>query len=107
MSAIATAAKVALGRDDLHAIADKSYFSGTEIQACHTAGITTTVPRAAISGNESKSMFVKADSVLSDRFELVAARTERCPTCHAEAVPLCKSGSAVLPEAGPREEAAR
>lgn len=31
-------------RDDLNAVADKSYFSGTEITACREAGNTTTVP---------------------------------------------------------------
>jgi hypothetical protein len=58
---MATAAKEALGRDDLHAIADKGYFSGAEILACHEEGITTTVPRPATSGNEGQGMFVKAD----------------------------------------------
>ena len=61
LSPMATAAKTALGRDDLHAIADKGYFSGSEILACHQAGITTTVPRPETSGNRSKGMFVKAD----------------------------------------------
>ena len=66
LSPMATAAKEALGRDDLHApnlhaIADKGYFSGTEILACHQAGITTTVPRPATSGNAAKGMYVKAD----------------------------------------------
>ena len=35
LSPMANAAKAALGRDDLHAIADKGYFSGPEILACH------------------------------------------------------------------------
>lgn len=61
LSPMATAAKRALGRDDLHAIADKGYFSGSEILACHRAGITATVPRPETSGNRSKGMFVKAD----------------------------------------------
>ena len=55
------AAKEALGRDDLHAIADKGYFSGAEILASHEAGITTTLPRPETSGNRGKGMFVKAD----------------------------------------------
>jgi hypothetical protein len=38
LSPMATAAKAALGRDDLHAVADKGYFSGSEILACHQAG---------------------------------------------------------------------
>ncbi|UIJ32276.1 IS1182 family transposase [Cereibacter azotoformans] len=61
LSPMATAAREALGHDDLHAIADKGYFSGTEILACHEAGITTTVPRPMTSGNEAKGMFVKTD----------------------------------------------
>ncbi|MGB4949970.1 MAG: IS1182 family transposase [Rhizobiaceae bacterium] len=61
LSPMAKAAKMALGSDDLHAIADKGYFSGSEILACHRAGITTTVPRPETSGNRSKGMFVKAD----------------------------------------------
>ena len=43
------------------AIADKGYFSGHEILACFDAGITTTVPRPATSGNAAKGMYVKAD----------------------------------------------
>lgn len=53
--------KDALHREDLYAIADKGYFSGPESLACHEAGITTTVPRPATSGNGAKSMYVKAD----------------------------------------------
>lgn len=61
LSPMATAAREALGCDGLHAVADKGYFSGTEILACHEAGITTTVPRPLTSGNEAKGMFVKTD----------------------------------------------
>lgn len=58
---MATAAKDALGRDDLHAIADKGYFSGAQILACDKAGIAVTVPRPETSGNRGKGMYVKAD----------------------------------------------
>lgn len=61
LSPMAIAARNALHREDLHAIADKGYFSGPEILACHEAGITTTVPRPATSGNAAKGMYVKAD----------------------------------------------
>lgn len=61
LSPMAAAAKAALGREALHAIADKGYFSSADILACHDAGITTTVPRPETSGNRSKGMFVKAD----------------------------------------------
>ena len=42
---MAKSAETALGRDDLQAIADEGYFSGSDIFARHPAGITTT-PRA-------------------------------------------------------------
>lgn len=74
LSPMAKAAKTALGRDDLHAIADKGYFSGSEILACHRAGITTTVPRPETSGNRSKGMFVKADFLYEPERDVY-----RCP----------------------------
>ncbi len=52
---MAKAAKVALGRDDLTALADKGYFSWREILARDEAGITTTVPRPEASGNRIKA----------------------------------------------------
>ena len=61
LAPMAKAAKEALGRDDLHAIADKGYFSSAEILVADQAGITTTVPRPETSGNRSKGRLVKAD----------------------------------------------
>ena len=61
LSPMAMAAKEALGRDKLHALADKGYFSGVEIVACDKAGITVTMPRPETSGNRIKGMYVKAD----------------------------------------------
>lgn len=61
LSPMALAAKAALGRDKLHALADKGYFSGAEIAACDKTGITVTMPRPETSGNRSKGMYVKAD----------------------------------------------
>lgn len=74
LSAMAKEAKAALGRTEMSAIADKGYFSGHEILACHEAGITTTVPRSATSGNRIKGMYVKDDFA----YEPVAD-VYRCP----------------------------
>jgi hypothetical protein len=79
LSPMAISAKAALDRDDLHAIADKGYFSGPEILACHEAGITAT------SGNAAKGMYVKADFVYdADRDVYVCPAGEdlsdRCTT---------------------------
>jgi hypothetical protein len=78
LSPVAIAAKAALGRDDLHAIAEKGYFSGPEILACHEAGIATTMPRPATSGNAAKGMYVKADFVCdAERDVYVCIRPNR------------------------------
>ncbi|SDX99067.1 IS1182 family transposase [Roseicitreum antarcticum] len=61
LSPMAMAAKDTLGRDTLHALADKGYYSGVEIAACDKAGITVTMPRPETSGNRKKGMYVKAD----------------------------------------------
>ncbi|MDR9395144.1 MAG: IS1182 family transposase [Roseovarius sp.] len=61
LSPMALTAKKALGRDKLHALADKGYYSGVEIAACDKAGITVTMPRPETSGNRKKGMYVKAD----------------------------------------------
>lgn len=60
LSPMAIAAQL-LHREDLHAIADKGYFSGPEILACHEAGIMAIVPRPATSDNAAKGMYVRAD----------------------------------------------
>ncbi len=61
LTKMATQAKAALQREDMHILADKGYFSAQEILACHEAGITATVPRSDTSGARSKGHFVKAD----------------------------------------------
>ena len=51
----------ALEAETLEAIADRGYFNGAELLACHEDRITATVPRPDTSGNRKKDMFVKAD----------------------------------------------
>ena len=58
---MARGAKAALGRDEMRVVADKGYFSGREILACHEDRIITTLPRPETSGNRKKGMYVKAD----------------------------------------------
>ena len=61
LSPMAKKARAALRRDEISVLADKGYFSGREILACHEEGITTTLPRPETSGNRKKDMYVKAD----------------------------------------------
>jgi len=71
---MATAAKAALDRSEINAVADKGYFSSREILACHGAGIVSTVPRPETSGNRKKGLYVKADFAYDP-----AADVYRCP----------------------------
>lgn len=64
---IASQAKDVLGADKLEAVADRGYFSGEEILACHNAGIAVTLPKPMTSGIEAKGRFGKQDfAYLSD-----------------------------------------
>ncbi len=74
LAPMAKAAKAALSVDELGVIADRGYFSSTELLACDEAGITPTVPRPETSGNRKKGMFVKADF-----FYDAATDTYTCP----------------------------
>lgn len=74
LAPMARAAKTALKAEKLDAIADRGYFNGAELLACHEDGITATVPRPETSGNRKKGMFVKADFIYDP-----AADTYTCP----------------------------
>jgi transposase len=64
---VASRAKDVLGVDKLEAVADRGYFSGVEILACHKAGIAVTLPKPMTSGIEARGRFGKQDFVyLSD-----------------------------------------
>ena len=70
----ATAAKEALGVDELEAVADRGYFNGEEIKACDDAGITVTLPKPMTSGAKSEGRFGKQDFVY-----LAEENAYRCP----------------------------
>ena len=64
---IACQAKAVFGVEKLEAVADRGYFSGEAIIACHEAGIAVTLPKPMTSGIEAKGRFGKQDFVyLSD-----------------------------------------
>jgi transposase/macrodomain Ter protein organizer (MatP/YcbG family) len=60
---IASRAKDAIGIDKLEAVADRGYYSGEEILACHKAGIAVTLPKPMTSGLEARGRFGKQDFV--------------------------------------------
>jgi transposase len=74
LASTATAAKDVLEVDKLDVVADRGYFSGTEIKACDDAGITVTLPKPMTSGAKAKGRFGKQDFVY-----LADEDVYRCP----------------------------
>jgi len=74
LAKMARQAKEVLGADHLDAVADRGYFSGTEILVCEQANITVTLPKPMTSGAKSKGRFVKQDFVY-----LPTEDAYRCP----------------------------
>jgi transposase len=56
-------AKAAMGADTLDVLADRGYFSGEEVLACESLGITPYVPKPLTSGSKAKGRFGKQDFV--------------------------------------------
>lgn len=78
LSGMAKEARAAIGTTALTAIADRGYFKGEEILACHEAGIATLVPKTMTSGAKADGRFDKADFIYD------ATKNEyRCPAGQA------------------------
>jgi Transposase DDE domain len=67
-------AKEVLGVDKLEAVADRGYYSSTEIKACDDACIAVTLPKPMTSGAKSDGRFGKQDFVYN-----AAEDVYRCP----------------------------
>ena len=63
LSSMAVQAQAAIGTETLTAIADRGYFKGEEILACHEAGITAIVPKTMTSSAKADGRFDKADFI--------------------------------------------
>lgn len=74
LSKMGLAAKAALAKDRLQAVADRGYFSGPEIKACTEAGITPLVPKPMTGNARATGRFSKLDFVY-----LAKDDAYRCP----------------------------
>jgi transposase len=74
LSSMAKQARTAIGTDTLTVIADRGYFKGEEILACHEAGITAIVPKTMTSGAKADGRFDKADFIYD-----AESNQYRCP----------------------------
>jgi transposase len=74
LATMAKQARTAMGREDLEVLADRGYYKGEEILACHTAGMTPLVPKPLTSGSKAEGRFGKQDFVY-----VADDDTYRCP----------------------------
>lgn len=61
LSRMAEQARTAIDTEDLTVVADRGYFKGEEILACHEAGVTTYLTKAQTSNNKAKCLFDRDD----------------------------------------------
>jgi transposase len=74
LSSMGQQTQQAIGIEKLTALADRGYYTGTEILACEQAGINALVPKSHTSNNLAKGQFDKRD------FHYIAADDEyQCP----------------------------
>ena len=60
---IASQAKEVLQVERLEAVADRGYYNGKKILACHSAGIAVTLPKPMTSGLEARGRYGKQDFI--------------------------------------------
>lgn len=78
LASMSAQAQEAVGKKDITVVADRGYYSGTEILACEELGALPLVPKPLTSGNRAQGLFDKRDFVYN------AARNEyRCPAGQA------------------------
>jgi hypothetical protein len=74
LCSMATKARTAMGTQELTVVADRGYFKGDEILACHEAGITAIVPKTVTSNATAEGRFGKADFIYDAK-----NNEDRCP----------------------------
>jgi hypothetical protein len=83
LAAMAKKAKAAFGTKGMTALADRGYFSATEILACEEAGIIPLVPKPLTSNAKAEGRFDKRDFVYdeaADKYECPAGERAIGPT---------------------------
>jgi transposase len=77
LSPMAQAARDAMGKAKLKAIADRGYYNAPQIKACHDAGIATVLPKPTTSNAKAEGRFDKADFIYiagDDEYECPAGQ---------------------------------
>jgi hypothetical protein len=78
-------AHAAMGAEELTVIADRGYFKGEEIVACHEAGIIAIVPKTTTPSAKANGRFDRADFIYAPE-----KNEYRCPADQALIRRFCK-----------------
>jgi len=63
LAPMAAAAREAMGKKKLQAVADRGYYSAPQIKACHDAGIAAVLPKPMTSNAKAEGRFDKSDFI--------------------------------------------
>ena len=63
LATMAVAARDAMGKTKLRAVADRGYYSAAQIKTCHDAGIAAIVPKSMTSNAKAEGRFDKGDFI--------------------------------------------
>jgi transposase len=77
LSPMAQAAREAMGKTTLKAVADRGYYSSPQIKECHDVGIATILPKPTTSNAKAEGRFDKADFIYiarTDEYECPAGQ---------------------------------
>lgn len=77
LSAMGQAAREAMGKRQLKAIADRGYYNGLELKACEEAGVAAIVPKPMTSNARAEGRFDKTDFIYiarADEYQCPAGR---------------------------------
>jgi len=80
LSPMAQAAREAMGKKKLRAIADRGYYSGPQIKACEDVGIAVVLPKPTTSNAKAEGRFDKADFIYikkDDEYQCPAGQRAR------------------------------
>ena len=77
LSPMALAARDAMGKSEMQAIADRGYYSGPGLKACEDAGVAAIVPKPMTSNARAEGRFDKTDFIYiasSDEYQCPAGQ---------------------------------
>ena len=69
LATMGVAARDAMGKTKLQAVADRGYYSGPQIKACHDAGIAAILPKSMTSNAKAEGRFDKGDFIYIARHD--------------------------------------